>query len=374
MKLEMVNLKGQYLKIHSEIDKAVKDVINSTSFINGDAVKSFADNFAKYNNAKYVIPCANGTDALQIALMSLGLERGDEVIIPSFTYIATAEVIALLGLIPVVVDVDMRSFNISVGSLLQAISSRTKAIIPVHLYGQSVDMEPLLSFAKRHNLYVVEDNAQSVGAEYRFSDGTIKKTGTMGDIGCTSFFPSKNLGCYGDGGALITDNDDLAEKIKMIANHGQKTKYIHDVVGCNSRLDSIQAAILNVKLKYLDKYNEHRRNVAEKYTKELRDFPWLTVPRIMPNTTHVFHQYTLQVTDWNRDKLREYLSGFGIPTMIYYPKPIHLQPAYKDMVKQGGILTNSETLASEVLSLPIHTELSPKEQDYIIDTLKDYED
>ncbi len=368
----MVNLKEQYLKIHTAIDAAIRDVINTSAFINGKQVGQFAEHLAAYCGVKYVVPCASGTDALQLSLMALDLRPGDEIIVPAFTYAATAEAAALLGIVPVLVDVDKMSFNMSATSLLQALSPRTKAVVPVHLFGQSCDMEPILAFAQRHGLYVIEDNAQSLGADYTFSDGRTKKTGTMGNIGCTSFFPSKNLGCYGDGGALMTDDEEIAEKLRILSNHGQRIKYRHDFVGCNSRLDTIQAAVLDVKLRFLDEYNYARRQAAFRYTKELRDFPGLIVPRVMPYSAHVFHQYTLQVTDGNRDALKAHLAAAGIPSMIYYPTPLHEQPAYKDRVVIGGPLSNAERLSEEVLSLPMHTELTASQQNFIVEALKGF--
>ncbi len=372
MEIRMVDLLGQYLEIKNEIDQAIANTIEQTAFINGPAVKEFSENLAKYQNINHVIPCASGTEALQIALMGIDLQPGDEVIIPAFTYIATAEVIALLKAVPVLVDVDPKNFNIKPQDIEKAITPRTKAIIPVHLYGQAANMEPILQIAKEYNLYVIEDNAQSIGARYTFSDGSSKKTGTIGHIGCTSFFPSKNLGAYGDGGAIFTDDPDLAQKMKMIANHGQNKKYYHQLVGLNSRLDTIQAAILNVKLKYLDKYNNARFSAAQAYTERLKNIPQLTLPSIMPYSTHVFHQYTLIINTDQRDQLKQYLADNGIPSQIYYPMPIHHQQAYKNLVKTPVPLPNSQMLSQHVLSLPMHTQLTIDQIDYITETIKNF--
>ncbi len=370
--IPMVDLKGQYNRIKSEIDTAIQEVIENASFINGPQVKTFAKNLADYTGAKYVIPCANGTDALQIALMALELKPGDEIIVPAFTYVASAEVIALLGLIPVMVDVDYHSFNITLANIEKGLSARTKAIIPVHLFGQSCDMEPIMDFANKHHLYVIEDNAQAIGAKYTFPDKTLKQTGTTGHIGCTSFFPSKNLGCYGDGGALMTDNSQLAERIGMIANHGQRIKYHHQVIGCNSRLDTIQAAILNVKLKYLDDYCRARYKAAEYYTKHLQDIRDIILPAEMPFSTHVYHQYTLKVADGKRDQLKQFLADAGIPGMIYYPLPLNRQEAFMDIARIAEPLTTSTTLASSVLSLPIDTEITTEQQDIVIKRIHEF--
>lgn len=371
-KIVMVDLKGQYEKIKPQIDNAIAEVISSTAFINGPAVAEFASALKEYTGAGYVIPCANGTDALQIALMALGLERGDEVLVPSFTYVASAEVIALLGLTPVMVDVDRDTFNVSMDSLRKGYSERTKAIIPVHLYGHSCDMEPIMEFAKEKGLYVVEDNAQALGADYVFSDGTVRKCGTIGDIGTTSFFPSKNLGCYGDGGAIFTNDGDLANRLKMIANHGQSVKYTHTVIGCNSRLDSLQAAILNVKLKYLEDYSASRRKAAEYYNKGLSGIGQLELPVEKSYTKAVYHQYTIKVCDGSRDALKEFLSERGIPSMIYYPIPLQRQQAFEGVAVERVTLSNAEILSSQVLSLPMHTELDSKVQDYIIESIKEF--
>lgn len=372
-KIQMVDLKGQYMKIKPEVDAAIQNVIDNTAFINGPIVKEFAQNLSNYMGGCHVIPCANGTDALQIALMALGLKPGDEVIVPAFTYVASAEVIGLLGLTPVMVDVDYDTFNVTVDNIKKALSPKTKAIIPVHLFGQSCDMEPILAFAKEHNLYVIEDNAQAIGAEYTFSDGHKAKTGTMGTIGCTSFFPSKNLGCYGDGGAIFTNDEKLAERIHMIANHGQRVKYHHSVIGCNSRLDSIQAAILDVKLKRLDEYGKARYEAASYYTKQLKAFDpeekFFITPKELSNSTHVYHQYTLKIKNGKRDELKAYLAEQGIPSMIYYPLPLQEQEAFKLITRAAESLDKSRKCAYSVLSLPIHTEMVHEIQDDVIDNI-----
>ena len=374
--IQMVDLKGQYMKIKPEVDAAIKDVIDNTAFINGPIVKEFAQNLSDYMGGCHVITCANGTDALQIALMSLGLKPGDEVIVPAFTYVASAEVIGLLGLTPVMVDVDYETFNVTVDNIKKALSDKTKAIIPVHLFGQSCDMEAILQFAKEHNLYVIEDNAQAIGAEYTFSDGHKEKTGTMGTIGCTSFFPSKNLGCYGDGGAIFCKDDELAEKLHMIANHGQKVKYHHSVIGCNSRLDSIQAAILNVKLKHLDEYGKARYAAASYYTEKLKAFDpeqkFFITPTELENSTHVYHQYTLKIKNSKRDALKQFLADAGIPSMIYYPLPLQEQEAFKPITRAAEDLTISKDIAYSVLSLPVHTEMTHDVQDVIIEKIVEF--
>ena len=372
MKLQMVDLHGQYLKIKEEVDANIRQVIETSAFINGPQVKDFVSNLSQYAGCKHVITCGNGTDALQIALMSLELERGDEVIVPAFTYVASAEVIALLGLTPVMVDVDYATFNVTVANLKKALSPKTKAIIPVHLFGQSCDMEPIMQFAEKHNLYVIEDNAQAIGAAYTFSDGTRKHTGTIGHIGCTSFFPSKNLGCYGDGGAIFTDDDTLAEQLRMIANHGQHVKYHHKVIGCNSRLDTIQAAVLNAKLKHLDEYCHARYVAAQYYTSCLKDVQGIITPEELPQSTHVYHQYTLKVPDGKRDALKQYLADAGIPSMIYYPLPLQQQEAFQGITRAAESLDVAEKLAYSVLSLPVHTELTTDQQDLVINRIKDF--
>ncbi len=373
MKIQMVDLKGQYMNIKPEVDAAIQNVIDNTAFINGPVVKEFAQNLSDYMGGCHVIPCANGTDALQIALMALDLKPGDEVIVPAFTYVASAEVIGLLGLTPVMVDVDYGTFNVTVDNIKKALSDKTKAIIPVHLFGQSCDMEPILAFAKEHNLYVIEDNAQAIGAEYTFSDGHQEKTGAMGTIGCTSFFPSKNLGCYGDGGAIFCKDDELAEKLRMIANHGQKVKYHHSVIGCNSRLDSIQAAILNVKLKHLDEYGQARYAAASYYTEKLKAFDpeqkFFITPKELSNSTHVYHQYTLKIKNGKRDALKQFLADAGIPSMIYYPLPLQEQEAFKPITRAAENLTIAKDIAYSVLSLPVHTEMTKEVQDIIIESV-----
>lgn len=372
----MVDLKGQYMKIKPEVDAAIQNVIDNTAFINGPIVKEFAQNLSDYMGGCHVITCANGTDALQIALMALDLKPGDEVIVPAFTYVASAEVIGLLGLTPVMVDVDYETFNVTVDNIKKALSDKTKAIIPVHLFGQSCDMEPILAFAKEHNLYVIEDNAQAIGAEYTFSDGHKEKTGTMGTIGCTSFFPSKNLGCYGDGGAIFCKDDALAEKLRMIANHGQKVKYHHSVIGCNSRLDSIQAAILNVKLKHLDEYSTARYTAASYYTEKLKAFDpeekFFITPKELEQSTHVYHQYTLKIKNSKRDALKQFLADAGVPSMIYYPLPLQEQEAFKPITRAAEELNISKDIAYSVLSLPVHTEMTSDIQDIIFKRIVEF--
>lgn len=370
--IQMVDLNGQYKKIKAEIDKSVLDVIENTSFINGPQVSEFAKNLSDYLGGVYVIPCANGTDALQIALMSLDLKPGDEVIVPSFTYVASAEVIGLLNLKPVLVDVDIDSFNVTKNNIEQAITPRTKAIIPVHLFGQCADMDSILTIAKRHNLFVIEDAAQAIGAKFTFRDGTVKHAGTMGDIGCTSFFPSKNLGCFGDGGAIFTKDFSLFEKIKVIANHGQTEKYVHKYIGVNSRLDSIQAAVLNVKLKYLDEFITERQLAAFRYSKLLNGIEEIVLPVESNNSTHVFHQYTLRINYGKRNELKKYLESMGIPVMIYYPLPLNEQVAFRDISIISETLDVTKTLCNSVLSLPMHTELTEEEQLFITNHIRDF--
>lgn len=373
-KIQMVDLKGQYLKIKEEVDAGIQEVIDNTAFINGPIVKTFAAHLNEYMGGCHVTTCANGTDALQIALMALELKPGDEVIVPSFTYVASAEVIGLLGLTPVMVDVDFDTFNVTINNIRNALSPKTKAIIPVHLFGQSCDMEPILKFARDNNLYVIEDNAQAIGAEYTFSDGHKAKTGTMGTIGCTSFFPSKNLGCYGDGGAIFTHDGTLAERVHMIANHGQRVKYHHTVIGCNSRLDSIQAAVLDVKLRHLDEYNTARQKAASYYTQQLKAFDphehFYITPKESPNSSHVYHQYTLKIKNGKRDTLRSYLEQRNVPSMIYYPLPLQEQDAFKQIARAAEDLSVSRECAYSVLSLPIHTEMTQEIQDIVIDSIK----
>lgn len=364
-KIQMVDLQTQYQHIKSDIDKGIQAVIDSASFIKGPAVSSFQKNLENYTGAKHVIPVGNGTDALQIALMALGLKPGDEVITPTFTFIATAEVVALLGLTPVVVDVDWDTMNISVDSIRKAITPRTKAIVPVHLFGQCADMEAIMSIAQEHNLYVVEDACQAIGAEYTFADGTKKQAATIGHIGCTSFFPSKNLGCYGDGGAIFTNDDELAAQMRAIANHGMVIRYHHDQVGVNSRLDSIQAAILDVKLPHLNEYIAARQKAAAYYDHAFANHEHILIPVRDERSTHVFHQYTLRLKDVDRDALREALAAAEIPAMVYYPIPLHMQKAYQDSRYQVGDFPVAEKLAACVLSLPMHTELDDEQLEYI---------
>jgi dTDP-4-amino-4,6-dideoxygalactose transaminase len=373
MNIQMVDLKCQYAKIKPEVDAAIQEVIDTTAFINGPQVKKFSDDLANYLRANYVIPCANGTDALQIALMALDLKPGDEVIVPCFTYIATAEVIALLKLKPVMVEVDPETFNITAEIIENAITSKTRAVVPVHLFGQCADMESIIKVAKKYNIFVIEDTAQAIGADYTFSDGTVKKAGTIGDIGCTSFFPSKNLGCYGDGGALYTNDATLGSTIRKIANHGQAKKYHHELVGVNSRLDTIQAAVLGIKLKHLDEYADARRSAAAAYDKGFKDVSWLQTPVRQANSTHVFHQYTLKIgKEVNRESLKTYLADKGIPSMVYYPVTLHLQQAFKTDDFGKGDFPISEELCDVVLSLPIHTEMTTEELDYIVSTVKSF--
>lgn len=369
MKIEMVDLKGQYVHIQQEVDEAVLSAIREAQFINGPQVGSFANELSEYLDGAQVIPCANGTDALQIAMMALDLKPGDEVIVPSFTYVATAEVIGLLQLKPVMVDVDPNSFNINADTIRPAITSKTKAIVPVHLFGQCADMEPILALAKEKGLYVIEDTAQAIGASYTFKDGTKKKAGTMGHIGCTSFFPSKNLGCYGDGGAMYTMDSDLAERLRMIANHGQVKKYVHKYIGVNSRLDTVQAAILRIKLRNLDSYSAARNAAANKYDSHLNGIQGLVLPMRQSNSSHVFHQYTLKVTGGRRDVLKKYLEHAGIPAMIYYPVPLNEQEAYQLIGDVVGDLSVTQNLCASVLSLPMHTELSDEQIKFITDTI-----
>lgn len=367
--LQMVDLQTQYQQIKPEIDAAIARVLQKGVFIGGEEVQAFAAELGQYLGATHVIPCANGTDALQIALMALGLQPGDEVITPSFTYIATTEVIALLGLTPIFVEVDPNTFCIDPAAIEAAITPLTKAIVPVHLYGQAANMEAIMQLAHKHQLFVVEDNAQAIGAHYTFADGTQAQTGTIGHIGCTSFFPSKNLGCYGDGGALYTQDAQLAEKIIMIANHGQKVKYVHEVVGCNSRLDTLQAAILRVKLQKLNSYIAARQAVAAAYDAAFQDVSGLSIPARNSCSTHVFHQYTLKVHNGQREALQQHLQAHGVPTMIYYPIPAHKQHMFAQFGVSNLSLPVSEELCTQALSLPIHTEMLPEQQHYIIDSV-----
>ncbi len=368
----MVDLKQQYLKIKKEVDAALFNVLDSSLFIGGPQVNDFATNLSKYLGVNYVIPCANGTDALQIAMMALGLKPGDEVITPSFTYIATTEVIALLHLTPVFVDVDKSTFCIDPESIKKAITPKTKAIVPVHLYGHAAGMEKIMAIAAEYNLYVIEDNAQAIGADYKFTNGTQYKTGNIGTISCTSFFPSKNLGCYGDGGAICTNNEALAEKLKMIANHGQKSRYYHEMVGCNSRLDALQAAVLNIKLPLLDKYIEARIKAADYYDTAFAGNASIITPFRLANCKHVFHQYTVILKDVNRDDLQTFLAGKNIPSMIYYPVPAHRQKMFAAFDNKSYHLENTDWLAERVISLPMHTELDEEQQLYITNSVLEF--
>lgn len=367
-KIHMVDLQTQYQRLKPEIDEAMSKVLESCYFVNGPQVKEFALNLASYLDVKQVIPCGNGTDAIQIALMALGLQPGDEVITTPFTFVATAEVIALLRLKPVFVDIHPDTFNIDENQLEKAITPQTKCIIPVHLFGQVANMEAIMKIAALHNLFVIEDNAQAIGAEYHFSDGQVKKSGTIGHIGTTSFFPSKNLGCYGDGGAIFTNDDSLSEKIRMICNHGSTVRYYHDEIGVNSRLDALQAAVLNVKLKYLDEFGQARQKAAKVYSKLLAGVEGIKTPVTAAYSAHVFHQYTL-ILEHGRDIVRKALQDKGIPTGVYYPVPLHLQKAYKDSGYQKGDFPISEIVAKQVLSLPMHPELTEEMQAYIIKEL-----
>lgn len=371
-KIQMVDLHRQYLRLRPELDLAMQEVIDSCAFINGPQVQRFASHLSSYLDVPSVIPCGNGTDALQIALMALDLKPGDEVIVPAFTYVAAAEVVSLLGLIPVWVDVDEKTFNINPWMIESAISPKTRAIVVVHLFGQCCDMEKIIQIAEQNHLYVVEDNAQSLGAEVLFADGSRRKAGTIAHIGTTSFFPSKPLACYGDGGAVMTADERLAERIRMIANHGQQQKYHHKIIGCNSRLDTLQAAVLDTKLPHLDAFAEARRQVAERYDEAFGNDPRWQVPFRASYSTHVYHQYTLQVADGQRDGLQQYLREKGIPSMVYYPLPLHKQTAFYGFSRIGSVLSASEKLVQSVLSLPIHTEMTPEEVDYIIETVHNY--
>lgn len=381
MNIKMVDLVGQYLKIKEETDAQMQNVINTSQFINGAKCKEFSENLAEYLQVAKAVTCANGTDALQIALMALGLKPGDEVIVPAFTYVATAEVIALLGLVPVLVDVEWDTFNMDPLKIEEAITPKTKAIVPVHLFGQCANMKAIMEIAAKHNLYVVEDNAQAIGAQWKGEINGVEnpKSGTIGDIGCTSFFPSKNLGCFGDGGAMFTNNQELAEKLHCIANHGQKVKYHHSMIGCNSRLDTLQAAVLDVKLKHLDEYIASRQRAAAYYLENLQDVEGIELPVTAGYTTHVYHQFTLKVADGKRDALKDFLAKKDIPSMIYYPLPLQRQEAYMPIAKVAGgapalegesVLGNSIELSGRVLSLPMHTELSEEQLHYICRGIK----
>ena len=371
--IHMVDLHRQYLRLKPELDQAMQQVIDRTAFINGSEVKEFASQLANYLHVPHVIPCGNGTDALQIALMTLDLQPGDEVIVPDFTYVAAAEAAALLGLTPVFVDVEPDSFNLDPCKVEQVITKRTKVIMAVHLFGQCCYMAPLLELAQAHHLYLIEDNAQSMGAVYTFPDGTHRLAGTMGDIGTTSFFPSKPLACYGDGGALITSNPQLAERARQIANHGQQVKYHHQLIGCNSRLDTLQAAILQVKLRHLDQFNQARQAVAQRYDAALSGCPGITIPAKCNDSSHVYHQYTIQVSGDRRSRLQHYLKERGIPSMIYYPLPLHQQEAFQHVARTPYPTEQATRLSQTVLSLPIHTEMTEEEIDFIIDSILHYE-
>lgn len=368
----MVDLKSQYIKIKPEIDSAIQEVIDNTEFINGGKVKSFQQNLEKYLGVKHAIPCANGTDALQIAIMALGLKPGDEIITSNFTFIATVEVIALLGLTPVLADVDPDTFLMTPQEIEKRITPKTKAIVPVHLFGQCCDMEAIMKIARAHNLYVIEDNAQAIGANFTFSDGKSLKAGCIGDIGCTSFFPSKNLGCFGDGGAIFTNNDELAALMRSVSNHGMKVRYYYDHVGINSRLDTLQAAILDVKLKYLDEYSQARQKAAAFYDKALGNNPKIQIPKRVTNSTHIFHQYTIRLNGIDRDKLKNYLQEKGIPSMVYYPVPLHTQNAYKHLGYKDGDFPVTESLCKTVLSLPMHTEMDEDQLSYITQAILEF--
>lgn len=360
-KIAMVDLKSQYEKIKPEIDQAIQEVIDNTAFINGPAVKGFQEDLEKYLGVKHVIPCANGTDALQVAMMALGIKPGDEVITTNFTFIATAEVIALLGYTPVVVDVDPHTFNLDPESVRKAITPKTRAIVPVHLFGQCADMDAMMEIAEEFNLFIIEDACQAIGADYLFADGSRKKAGTIGHVGCTSFFPSKNLGCYGDGGAIFTNDDELANQMRVVVNHGMTVRYYHDFIGVNSRLDSIQAAVLRVKLARLDAYAEARNHAAEYYDNAFKNHPKLKTPARFEKSTHVFHQYTLVTEGVDRNAMQEFLMKRDIPAMIYYPVPLHLQKAYLDPRYKEGDFPVTEHLCKTVISLPMHTELDEEQ-------------
>ena len=371
-KIQMVDLQSQYQKIKDTVDASIQEVLNTSAYINGPYVHEFQADLEKYLGVKHVIPCANGTDALQIAMMGLGLEPGDEVITADFTFAATVEVIGLLKLTPVLVDVEPDTFNIDIEALKKAITPKTKAIVPVHLFGQCANMEAVLEVAEAHNLFVIEDNAQAIGADYTFTDGTKKKAGTMGNVGTTSFFPSKNLGCYGDGGAIFTNDDELAHTLRGMVNHGMYKRYYHDVVGVNSRLDSIQAAVLKAKLPLLDSYCDARRKAAEYYSNAFANNPNIITPTISDFTTHVFHQYTLKITNGKRDELHQHLLDNNIPNAIYYPVPLHAQKAYQDDRYNEADFTVTNQLIDEVISLPMHTELDEEQLAFITKIINDF--
>jgi UDP-2-acetamido-2-deoxy-ribo-hexuluronate aminotransferase len=371
-KIQMVDLQKQYLHIKKDIDAAIQEVIDQAVFINGRAVKDFQEDLQNYLCVKHVVPCANGTDALQIAMMALGLKPGDEVIAPDFTFIATVEVVGLLGLKLVVADVDPRTFNLSPSAVEAAITPRTKAIVPVHLFGQCANMDELTSLANKHGITLIEDLAQANGAEYTFRNGEKRMAGTMGKVGCTSFFPSKNLGCFGDGGALMTNDDDLAATIRSIANHGMKTRYYHDTIGVNSRLDTIQAAVLKVKLRHLNEYNQARQEAAAFYDRVFSGQPNLEIPYRNPASTHIYHQYTLKILDTHRNGLKEHLEKKGIPSIVYYPVPLHLQKAYENLGYREGDFPVTEQLCKCVLSLPMHTEMDEVQLEFITGSVLEY--
>ncbi len=371
-KIQMVDLRSQYLKIKDEVDAGIQEVIDSCAFVNGPAVKNFQADLEAYLGVKHVIPCANGTDALQVSMMALGLKPGDEVITTSFTFIATAEVIALLGLTPVLVDVEPDTFNIDPVAVEKAITPNTKAIVPVHLFGQCANMEALQNIADKHGLFIIEDTCQAIGADYIFDDGSRKKAGSIGEIGCTSFFPSKNLGCYGDGGAIFTNDDKLADEMRSIVNHGMKVRYYHDIIGVNSRLDSIQAAVLKVKLQYLDDYAEARNKAADHYDNAFKDYPQLKTPVRWDKTTHVFHQYTLVTEGIDREALQQYLMSKDVPAMIYYPVPLHLQKAYLDPRYKEGDFPVTEMLSEKVISLPMSTEMDDEQLAHITSSVIEF--
>lgn len=371
LSIEMVDLKTQYDRLKPEIDAAMFAVIEQSSFIKGPALDAFEKGLAKYLDVRHVIGVANGTDALQVALMALGLKHGDEVLVPSFTYVATAEVIGLLGLVPVMLDVDITTYNVDIATAKGLVTEKTKAIVPVHLYGQSAPMDEILAFAKQHNLYVIEDAAQAIGGSYCSKSGQSGKIGTLGDIGCTSFFPSKNLGCFGDGGAMFTNNDELASKIRMIANHGQPRKYVHQVIGVNSRLDTLQAAVLSVKLQHLDDFALRRQRVAATYDAAFATVPDIVCQVIAPYSSHVYHQYTVRITNGKRDELQIFLKEKGVPSMIYYPIPLYKQEAFIKYFS-GSTHAGTEQLCKEVISLPMHTEMKDDVQEYIIAMVKSF--
>jgi UDP-2-acetamido-2-deoxy-ribo-hexuluronate aminotransferase len=370
--IQMVDLKAQYIKIGTEVDTAIKSVLESTSFIKGPDVRLFEEELQEYMGVKHVISCANGTDALQLALMALQLKPGDEVITTNFTFIATVEVVSLLGLKLVIVDPEPGTFNISVEAVRKAIGPKTKAIVPVHLFGQCSEMEKLMMLASEYNLFIIEDAAQATGTDYFFSNGSSKKAGTIGQIGTTSFFPSKNLGCYGDGGALYTNDDDLANKLRSIANHGMKVRYHYDDIGINSRLDTIQAAILRVKLKHLSQFNASRQHIADQYDEAFSGCQSITVPERVSYSSHIFHQYTIKIRNGRRDELKKFLDSKNIPSMIYYPGPLHMQKAYKYLGYKERDFPVTSSLCNEVLSLPMHPDLELEQLDYIVTNIIDF--